>query len=726
MYRYLTSLYLFLGLCCCQLQPAWAQTMIGQWQSWLPSLPAIAVTGQGNSIYCATATGLFLVNTADGQDITRYSKVNGLHDIGISAIAANEHGILVAYRNCNLDFLSGSNSYNIPDFQRKQVAADKTIFSIYFSSSYAYLCTGLGIVVVNTAVPEISATYVTGSAGDYTPVYALTIQDNRLYAATAEGVLSAPLTGSNPADFRNWQPVGQLTDTVRNIITFAQQLICQQGQQLYRLENDSWTPFYTDGQDISSLTAQGQQLVACEQQRIVTLQADGAVTATLQDALLKAPRQSFSDGQVTWVADSLTGLLRYDGQGFTAVSPNGPASVITGDLFFLRNTLYAAAGGVSDSWTATNNNNGYYTFNQGEWQQFAGLKDLITLAADPAGDGIYAGSFGGGLLHVANNGSTQLLRQGEKISGLTTDASGNLWAASYGITANLLMKKPDDTWTSFRSPYAQTENAISQLLADNNGQIWMVSPKSNGLFVFNTNSQQWRQYRLGSLPSNDVYCLAKDKNGSIWVGTGTGIGVISCGDQAATENCNAILPIIQQGSFAGYLFQDEAVQTIAVDGANRKWVGTLNGAWLVNEDGTSIIEQFNTANSPLPGNRIYKIAVDPKSGEVYFATEKGLMSWRGTATEGVAMNKDSVLVFPNPVPPGYTGPIAIRGLATNSLVKITDISGRMVFQLRSTGGQAVWSGTDYTGHRPQSGVYLVFASSEDSAEHLVTKIVFIH
>jgi hypothetical protein len=283
-----------------------------------------------------------------------------------------------------------------------------------------------------------------------------------------------------------------------------------------------------------------------------------------------------------------------------------------------------------------------------------------------------------------------------------------------------------------------TGNAISQLLTDDYGLVYMVSPQSNGLFVLNHNNtpdnkndDQWRQYRLGSnqgnLPSNDVYCLAKDKNGSVWVGTARGIAVINCPGQAAADGCNAILPVIRQDNFAGYLFQDEQVTTIAVDGANRKWVGTLNGAWLVSEDGEQILQQFNTGNSPLPDNHIYTIAIDPQTGEIYFATGKGLMSWHGTATEPVAgMTRDSVLVFPNPVPHNYSGSIAIRGLVQNTRVKITDISGKMVFQTRAFGGQAVWNGLDYTGHRPQSGVYLVFATSETGGEHLVTKIVFIN
>jgi ligand-binding sensor domain-containing protein len=558
-------------------------------------------------------------------------------------------------------------------------------------------------------------------------VYALALLNNYLYAATAEGIKKGALTGTNLADFRNWIPVqqGLQQDTVQQVILLGNKLICRQGKQLYQLQNDIWSPWYTDGNPITNLSVNDQQLLVCENARIITLQTDGTVAATLQDQHIQAPLSAVGYGQDTWIADSLQGLIRYSAGLFTPIIPNGPSSIITGDMLFVNNTLFATAGGVTDAWNLTGNTNGYYTFSKGEWQQHKpnNIKDLITLAADA--NGVYIGSFGGGLLYQDN-----IYKEATNVSGLATDAAGNLWVADYGANANLLLKKPDNSWSFFRSPYAQTGNAISQLLTDDYGQVWIVSPQSNGLFVFNYTSNQWYQFRMGTqsgnLPSNDVYCMAKDKNGAIWVGTGRGIAIMNCADQAATGNCSAYLPIIQQDNFAGYLFQDEQVISIAIDGANRKWVGSLNGVWLVSEDGETIIEHFNTTNSPLPGNHIYKIAIDPVTGEVYFATEKGLMSWHGTATEGTIMQKDSVLVFPNPVPHTYGGTIAIRGLAQNALVKITDISGRLVFQTRALGGQAIWNGTDYTGHRPQSGVYLVFATSEVTGEHLVTKIVFIN
>lgn len=230
----------------------------------------------------------------------------------------------------------------------------------------------------------------------------------------------------------------------------------------------------------------------------------------------------------------------------------------------------------------------------------------------------------------------------------------------------------------------------------------------------------------GNLPSNNVYCIAKDLDNSIWIGTDNGIGIVSnCTfGPGTTPSCDAVLPIVQYDLFAGYLFAGYTVTSIAVDGANRKWVGTDNGVWLLSPNANSIIYSFNTTNSPLPSDVIQKITIDQVTGDVYIGTANGLVSFHGTATRGDSSNSN-VLIFPNPVPTGYDGTISIKGLVANADVRITDIDGQLVYKTTALGGQAVWNGVDYTGHRPQSGVYLVFASSSDGSQTYAGKIVFI-
>jgi hypothetical protein len=181
---------------------------------------------------------------------------------------------------------------------------------------------------------------------------------------------------------------------------------------------------------------------------------------------------------------------------------------------------------------------------------------------------------------------------------------------------------------------------------------------------------------------------------------------------------------VQFDRFAGLLFGDEDVRTMAVDGANRKWIGSQNGVWLVSADGSKVIHRFSDRNSPLLNNMVHRIAVAPLTGEVFISTFDGICSFRGNATEAEA-SAGKVLVFPNPVPPGYSGMIAIRGLMRDGIVKITEPDGRLVYQTRALGGQAVWNGRNYRGERVSSGVYLVIAADDTGRERMVTKVFIV-
>jgi hypothetical protein len=191
------------------------------------------------------------------------------------------------------------------------------------------------------------------------------------------------------------------------------------------------------------------------------------------------------------------------------------------------------------------------------------------------------------------------------------------------------------------------------------------------------------------------------------------------------NNCEAILPVVKQDNFAGYLFQEEDIRAIAVDGANRKWVATKNGVWLIGSEGDKIIYHYTKNNSPLLSDDISAIAIQSQTGEVFISTASGICSFRGTATEADETTIGNVLVFPNPVPTGYGGTIAIRGLPANAWVKITELDGRLVYQTKALGGQAIWNGKDYKGKSISSGVYLVLVADETNQNKMVAKIFFI-
>mgnify|MGYP001328278145 CR=1 FL=1 len=265
-------------------------------------------------------------------------------------------------------------------------------------------------------------------------------------------------------------------------------------------------------------------------------------------------------------------------------------------------------------------------------------------------------------------------------------------------------------------------------------------PRGGGILVFNENGtfsntadDKFRritnQLGSGNLPSMNVYSIAEDHDGRIWVGTDQGIVVFYYPENLFNgKNFDGQQIIIAQGPYGQPLLKDETVNSIVIDGANRKWIGTeKGGVFLLSADGLKQIEHFNTSNSPLLSNSISSIAVQPKTGEVFFGTYSGIISFKGTATEGKeTYEQNEIYAYPNPVKSNYNGQIAIKNLMANSEIKITDIYGNLVFQTKSFGGQAVWDGKDLSGNRPKSGVYLVFASSKDGSETMVTKIMFIH
>jgi len=175
------------------------------------------------------------------------------------------------------------------------------------------------------------------------------------------------------------------------------------------------------------------------------------------------------------------------------------------------------------------------------------------------------------------------------------------------------------------------------------------------------------------------------------------------------------------------LFEEE-VTAIAVDGANRKWLGTHNGIFLQSPDGETEIAHFNTENSPLLNNNITDIEIDQTNGDVYIGTDAGINVVRTDAIAGRTVHSSNAYAFPNPVRPEYDGPIAIRGLAEDAIVKITDIQGTLVYETQALGGQAIWYGRDLAGQRAASGVYLVFSTTQsqfDKPDAIVTKILMV-
>ena len=741
----------------------------GQWREHLPYKSAIDAAGNNEKIFCATPYSIFSVDVAD-KSVERMSRITGLHETGISHIGfdqANEK-LLIAYTNSNIDIIYRDDIFNVPDIKRENIVGDKTIYAVFSLNTNFYLSSGLGVIVVDGNKYEVKDTWVIGSSGGQVKVNGFTAGNSFFYAATAEGLKRTSVNTIDPANYLNWQNIsganGLAAGSCKDVIVVQNKIIALKNDSLFLQNGNNWNLFFTEtGWTIQNINASSGKILVCQRKndgsaKVTSLNADGTTAIVLQQAgLISIPQKAILINNNYWVADSTGGLTKFISPGFENYRLNSPQSIATGELIFSNTIFYAASGGVNASWQKQNNRNGIYKLSDGQWTNFNRLSfsqldsmpDLMTIAVDKRDETVWAGSYGGGLLHIKTANSFEIFKQNSsigqagfdpgsyRVSGLAFDNDNNLWIANYGATQNIVVRKNDGSWKTFTPPFALLENAAAQILVDDENQKWIVSPRGNGLICFNDNhsidntaDDKWKLYRSGSgngnLPTNNVFCVAKDKNGFIWIGTDDGIGIVQCPQAVfSSSGCEALLPVVQQGGFNQYLFKGEEVRSIAADGADRKWIATKNGAWLISAEGDKIIYRFTEENSPLLSNDVKRIAIDGKTGEIFFATANGICSFRSTATEGGVTN-ENVLVFPNPVPPGYGGTIAIRGLVNNAILKITELDGRLVYQTRALGGQAVWNGRDYKGRKISTGVYLVLVSDDGRKENLATKIIFIN
>lgn len=741
---------------------------VGLWREHLPYNSAIDVTAGNGKLFCATPYSLFSVSLTDNL-IERYSRVTGLSETGVSAIRFDEAGekLFIAYSNSNIDIIYRNDIYNIPDIKRDNIIGDKNVYNIYPFSDNFFLSTGLGVIVIDGNRYEVKDSWFIGAGGNQVKVNGFTSDATFYYAATEEGLKRITINSPAPGNHTNWQLIsgtgGLSAGPCKNVFTIQNRVIVQKNDSLFMQNGSNWSLLYTDGWPWVSSSVAENKILLCQRQisgvsRVVILNPDGTINRLLANTgAVSFPRKAILVNSQPWVADQFACLSRFEvsSSAYEQYMLNSPQGIASGEMLVYQNVFYATAGSVNDAWNYLYNGDGVFSFKEGSWantnryrfSQLDSLLDFICIAVDKRDETVWAGSYGGGLLHIKPGPSFEIFKQNNlsaavgdplsyRVSGLAFDNDNNLWISNYGASQPLRVRKADGSWKNFSLPFNVFENALSQIVIDDNNYKWIVSPKGNGLICYDhgasvddTNGDKWRMYGTGTgkgnLPSNDVVCVTKDKNGYIWIGTNDGVAVLQCPELAfSSPACDAVWPIVPNGNFAGYLFKGQEVRSIAVDGADRKWMATRNGVFLVSASGEKVIYQFTEINSPLLSSDVKKIAIDGRTGEVFFATSKGICSFRSTATEGGEAN-ENVLVFPNPVPPGFSGTIAIRGLVNNAIVKITELDGRLVYQTRALGGQAVWDGRNYKGQRISSGAYLVLVSDDGRKERTATKIFFI-
>jgi ligand-binding sensor domain-containing protein len=466
---------------------------IGDWREHLPYYHAMTMTKGQGKIFCSTPFSFFSVDAKDNS-IERFSKINGLSEVGISAIEYDTKTgkLLVAYSNSNVDILYQNNISNIDAIKRKEINADKTIYNIYPFQSRFYLSTGLGVIVIDEDKLEIKDTYIIGSGGSYTRVNGFCSDASFFYAATEEGLKKAGISNLNLSDFRNWQLLsgnGLPAGAVQNTVALQNKIIAQVNDSLWVMNGNNWSLFYSDDWEITGIKISDEKILTCQQKngvgRILILNSNGIVEKNIQSAIsIPAPRQAILLDNETWIADTATGLNRYN-NSFQNLVPNSPYGIATGEMVVEKNVLWVASGTVTEQWNSTNTKKGIFRFTQDEWLNYTNkniaaldsFPDIITVTVDPRDETLWAGSFGGGLLQLKKDNTVQIYKQNSpleassfapgsyRVSGLAYDNENNLWISNYGAAQDIAVRKADGSWRKFFIPYTHVENAVVAVIS---------------------------------------------------------------------------------------------------------------------------------------------------------------------------------------------------------------------------------------------------------------------
>lgn len=758
--------YLLVSLLCL------SQTIFSQatekWKPYLAYYNTTAVVEAKNNVF-AIADGSLFSYDKESNSVTFYSRKTGLSDNEINFIGYNPEveKLLIVYSNGNIDLWGDKGIENIP-YLKSSTLPNKTVNNFSFYKEYAYISTGFGIVIVNMKDKEITDTYKFNEA-----VYAVCIKDNFVFAATSSKLLKGSVN-DNLLDINNWHPhsISPLSgEGIKQLYPY-QGTLCFwiKGNGVFYQKNDASVTPIKYSNDIKNLTVQNDKIIF-----------HTSNTAFIYPSLNLSQSESFSteyingissfkDKNMYWVAAGSTGLLgiKKNTDKFETITTikneDSPKRNLADYLTIHNNKLLVAGGGRDDDRRRSigtimaYEDGSWFSFDETEIAKQTGetFLDVISIAIDPKDENhYYASTWGEGLYEFKDNkyinryslhnskleaaipNDTNFVRVGS----LCFDKYNNLWMTNSEVKKYPVhVIEPNGTWHALRYEKLLGNNLIDQIIftskykwisiqrgtssesgifvIDDNGTIGDVNDDKFEYYASFTDSNSGKPIEVGG-----YYSMAQDKNGAIWLGTNR--GPIICQSPNKVENlmCNRIVRTTNEGP--GYFLDGEKVTTIAIDGGNRKWLGTeSSGVFLVNEDGSETIENFTMDNSPILSNNITSIAINDNTGEVFIGTDKGIISYRGDATKGSEDYSD-VYAYPNPVRPEYQDRVTITGLMDNSNVKITDMNGNIIYQGKSAGGQLVWNCQARNGSRVATGVYLVLSATQDSKESVVTKIMVV-
>ena len=735
-----------------------AQQNNQMWKGYFSYNEIVDVESATGKVFAATQNGIFS-KALISSDLTIFNSVNGFKPESITTIhhsnafnktfAGNSNGLILII---NPD---GSIATKVDVIEDVPVPPNKKKINDFFEhDGRLYISTDYGISVLDLATSEFIITYFIGTSGEETQVLQTTVLGNEIYAVTRDfGIRKGNLTNPNLFDFSQWQTFD--TGFWSGIVTIDSQLVAMNtNARTYRYNGTVFQEILNHIQPGLKLKTNGTELIVTTQNHVYVMSQTFSQLAHITNipdytVIFTAATVVGDNIYIGTEKDGLFSTLLSNPTTFENMSPNGPIRnyifrvkkapnflwAVYGDYTFDYNPFPLDEFGIS-----------YYSPNN-SWEsipytELLDAKCLSDIAINPLNpNNIFITSYFSGVVELTddtvflhndlNTGNTGL----EPFTPLTWvlcnspafDKNGNFWVTNRGTDKALKVLRANNQWQSYDIGNYITNGRFAPMQIDRNETKWLPT-RDDGVIAFN-DTQNNKTLVINSdsgLPSTNVVCVAIDNRNQLWIGTAAGLRVLSSVDQFLQQNELTVSNIIiQEGDLAQELFYEQPINDIAVDGANRKWVAIDNGGvFLVSPNGQQTIHRFDKDNSPLPSNSVNDIEIDNVTGEVFFATNKGMVSFLGTSTKP-SDDLANVFVYPNPVRPEFLGTVKISGLTDKANVKITDIEGNLVHETTTSGGTIEWDTTAFGKHKVASGVYMVFVASQDGLDSTVKKIMII-
>ena len=689
---------------------------VGTWRTHFSYNDARHLAVTSDKIFCATATGFFSREISSGA-IRKLSKIDGLSDVGVSVLAYNGdlNVLVVGYESGFMDFIFENELLSISDLATSNLDEDKTINDIAFGTTETFLATDFGIIVVSTSNAEIVENYVQiGSGGTGVEVFEIITLNDSLFIRTNEGVQSGR-PGTNLLDFETWTRYpATLSYTDMTIVGSA--IYAISGNDLMRFSSGVWL---NTGFDLppgaTKLFEINNELITTTGGTIYRLGMSG-FEVTISTSTTSINDVVSIDGSF-FLADGEQGLVDQDG---TSLSPSGPLSDTFSNFRVISNELFGFHAPSAFSYNGSVQVERFSNFSEGKWSitsipNFTNVSDVARFNGN-----LYYSSIGDGLYDELNESILQDVpgSSSELDTVITALASGeNLWVSSFRNQTPIHIMDQSLAWTSYARTFLGSQEFLTIDLSQR-GIAWL-GVSSGIITIFDADKVQRDQISTADgLPSTfiDIDISVED---NAWVGTTRGPALFPDASFIFFDT-NGIQPTFENRT----LFEGEQINAVMTDGGNRIWFGTNSGLWVYDGNTSEQVAVFNESNSPLPSNQIIQLAYNGATGEIFIYTSEGMVSFRSSSSVG-NRSHGNVNIFPNPVRPNYQGLVALTGLANNTTIKVTDVSGNLVKEIDANGGTASWDLTDVRGARISNGIYLFFSSTSDGEETYVGKIAVV-